>query len=142
MGGSFGDFVKLLTRNRNTVLVTGATGFIGAHIVDKLLLRGLTVRGATRSLAKGEAMIKARPQYDSRLSFVQIQDFQSPGGMKEAIEGVDAIIHTASVRHPPNDALHVALTFTLAIYIQHHEQRERTSEASDQRCASRPGSGK
>jgi nucleoside-diphosphate-sugar epimerase len=124
------------------VLVTGATGFIGAHIVDKLLLRGLTVRGATRSLAKGEAMIMARPQYDSKLSFVQIKDFESPGGMKEAVQGVDAIIHTASVRRSPKHGLHSVLTFILAIYIQHHEQREGTSEASDQRCTSCPGSGK
>lgn len=80
------------------MLVTGATGFIGAHIVDNLLSRGLTVRGATRSLAKGQAMIDARPQYASRLSFVQIADFESPGGLNEAVQGVDAIIHTASVR--------------------------------------------
>lgn len=132
----------MLIRNRNTVLVTGATGFIGAHIVDTLLLRGLTVRGATRSPAKGQAMIKARSQHDSRLSFVQIQDFESPGGMKEAVEGVDAIIHTASVRQPPNDPLHVVLTLIPAVYIQHHEQRARTCQTSDQRCASRPGSGK
>ncbi|KAK0383449.1 hypothetical protein NLU13_9360 [Sarocladium strictum] len=79
-----------------TVLVTGATGFIGAHIVDNLLSRGLTVRGATRSLAKGQAMIDARPQYASRLSFVQIADFQSPGGLNEAVMGVDAIVHSAS----------------------------------------------
>jgi nucleoside-diphosphate-sugar epimerase len=79
------------------VLVTGATGFIGAHIVDTLLSRGIKVRGATRSLAKGDAMIKARPQYATQLEFVQIDDFENPGGLVEAVEGVDGIIHTASV---------------------------------------------
>ncbi|KAL5334933.1 hypothetical protein BJX70DRAFT_402129 [Aspergillus crustosus] len=78
------------------VLVTGATGFIGAHIVDVLLARGLRVRGATRSLAKGEVMIQARPQYKNQLEFVQIDDFESPGGLVEAVRGVDGIIHTAS----------------------------------------------
>jgi nucleoside-diphosphate-sugar epimerase len=82
----------------STVLVTGATGFIGAHIVDALLARGLRVRGATRSPAKGAAMLKARPQYKDRLEFVQIGDFEKPGGLEEVIKGVDGIVHTASVR--------------------------------------------
>lgn len=89
------------------VLVTGATGFIGAHIVDALLARGLRVRGATRSMAKGEAMMKARPQYTEQLEFVQINDFESPGGLIDAVEGVDGIIHTASVSPP---------TFYIIIY--------------------------
>ncbi len=79
------------------ILVTGATGFIGAHIVDTLLSRGLRVRGATRSLSKGDAMIKARPQYAGKLEFVQIDDFENPGGLEDAVKGVDGVIHTASV---------------------------------------------
>ncbi|KAL2820663.1 hypothetical protein BJX63DRAFT_379865 [Aspergillus granulosus] len=80
----------------NFVLVTGATGFIGAHIVDALLARGLRVRGATRSPAKGAAMLEARPQYADQLEFVQIDDFEKPGGLVEAVKGVDGIVHTAS----------------------------------------------
>ena len=82
------------------ILVTGATGFIGAHIVDALLSRGLRVRGATRSLEKGNAMIQARPQYAKQLEFVQIDDFEKPGGLIEAVQGVDGVIHTASVSEP------------------------------------------
>ncbi|GAM38419.1 hypothetical protein TCE0_033r09123 [Talaromyces pinophilus] len=78
------------------VLVTGSTGFIGAHVVDTLLSRGLKVRGATRSLAKGDEMTRARPQYADKLEFVQIQDFENPGGLTEAVKGVDAVIHVAS----------------------------------------------
>ncbi|CAL5872835.1 uncharacterized protein PFLUO_LOCUS7104 [Penicillium psychrofluorescens] len=78
------------------VLVTGATGFIGAHIVDALLARGLRVRGATRSLEKGDAMIKTRLQYREKLEFVQIDDFEHPGGLVEAVRGVDGVIHAAS----------------------------------------------
>ncbi|KAI9148262.1 putative uncharacterized oxidoreductase [Paramyrothecium foliicola] len=78
------------------VLVTGATGFIGAHVVDQLLSRGLRVRGATRSLAKGDIMIEARPQFDGKLDFVQIGDFKEKGTLTEAVKGVDAIVHVAS----------------------------------------------
>lgn len=83
------------------VLVTGATGFIGAHIVDALLARGIRVRGATRTLAKGETMLQARQQYAHLLEFTQIEDFENPGGLVGAVKDVDAIIHTASVRHFP-----------------------------------------
>ncbi|KAK3686147.1 NAD dependent epimerase/dehydratase [Podospora appendiculata] len=81
------------------VLVTGATGFIGAHIVDTLLARGLRVRGATRSAAKGRAMLGARPQFTHQLDFITIDDFSSGTNIftPAAFEnGVDAVIHVAS----------------------------------------------
>ncbi|KAH7236512.1 NAD dependent epimerase/dehydratase [Fusarium tricinctum] len=78
------------------VLVTGATGFIGAHVVDELLSRGLKVRGTTRSLSKGKAMIDARPQFREELDFYQIHDFEKPGGFADAIQDIDAVIHIAS----------------------------------------------
>lgn len=79
------------------MLVTGATGFIGAHIVDNLLARGFRVRGTTRSLAKGQAMVDARPEHKGNLDFVQIEDFEKSADFTEAINGTGAIIHTASV---------------------------------------------
>jgi hypothetical protein len=42
-------------------------------------------------------MQDARPQFASKLSFVQIEDFENEGGFEEAVKGVDAIIHVASV---------------------------------------------
>ena len=82
---------------RKPVLVTGATGFIGAHIVDNLLARGFKVRGTTRTIAKGQSMIDARPEHTQNLEFVQIQDFKQSADFTEAVQGVGAIVHTASV---------------------------------------------
>lgn len=46
---------------------------------------------------KGEAMMKARPQFASQLDFVQIEDFEKSGVFEEAVKDVDAVIHVASV---------------------------------------------
>ena len=97
---------------RKPVLVTGATGFIGAHIVDNLLARGFKVRGTTRSIAKGQSMIDARPEHKQSLEFVQTQDFEKSADFTEAVRGVGAIIHTASVRLP---ALPKRLQLTLKV---------------------------
>lgn len=89
------------------ILVTGSTGFIGAHVVDNLLARGYSVRGATRSAAKGEQMKAARPQYASKLDFVVVEDFTKSGVFDDALEGIDAVIHVASVCH------HLQVTTTI-----------------------------
>ncbi|KKY27062.1 putative 3-beta hydroxysteroid dehydrogenase isomerase family protein [Phaeomoniella chlamydospora] len=78
------------------VLVTGATGFIGAHVVDSLLQRGVRVRGATRSLKKANLMLQARPNHLSQLEFVQVGDFAEAASFDEAVKDVDGIIHVAS----------------------------------------------
>jgi FlaA1/EpsC-like NDP-sugar epimerase len=85
--------------NRRYVLVTGATGFIGAHVVDNLLARGFSVRGSTRSKAKGDQMMAARPEYASKLDFVVVEDFTKIGVFDSVMDGIDAVIHVASVCH-------------------------------------------
>ncbi|KAJ5930952.1 hypothetical protein N7466_006445 [Penicillium verhagenii] len=78
------------------ILVTGSTGFIGAHVVDNLLARGFRVRGATRSAQKGEQMKAARPHYASKLDFVVVEDFTKTGVFDSAMDGIDGVIHVAS----------------------------------------------
>ena len=46
-------------------------------------------------------MVGARPQYKGQLEFVQIADFEGSTDFTSAVEGVDAIIHTASVYPSP-----------------------------------------
>jgi hypothetical protein len=57
-------------------------------------------------------MIDARPRHAEQLDFVQIQDFSEDTSFEDAVQGVDGIIHTASVRFAnPN---HWASTLMLA----------------------------
>ncbi|KAK9473934.1 NAD dependent epimerase [Dipodascopsis tothii] len=78
------------------VLVTGGTGFIGAHVVDCLLRRGLKVRIATRSAAKAEIMKQDRPEHAHLIDYVTIDDFEKEGVFHGAAKGCDGIIHVAS----------------------------------------------
>jgi nucleoside-diphosphate-sugar epimerase len=48
-------------------------------------------------MAKGKAMLDARPDFASQLDFVQINDFEQTGVFDEAIKDIDAVIHVASV---------------------------------------------
>ncbi|KAK3360410.1 hypothetical protein B0T25DRAFT_496281 [Lasiosphaeria hispida] len=81
------------------ILLTGATGFIGAHILDALLTHtNLPIRIAVRSPAKGAALLSARPQHTARLSTITIPDFSSPTlDLTPALAGgIDGVIHVAS----------------------------------------------
>lgn len=68
-----------------TVAVTGATGFIGKHIVRNLLSHGFHVRALTRSALKAS---------ENKLSWVtgSLEDKRS---LKELVSGVESIVHCA-----------------------------------------------
>ncbi|WP_426516141.1 SDR family oxidoreductase [Diaminobutyricibacter sp. McL0618] len=81
------------------VLVTGGSGFVGAHCILKLLEAGYRVRTTVRSLdreADVRAMLKvggAEP--GEALSFAAV-DLLSDDGWPEAVAGCDYVLHVAS----------------------------------------------
>lgn len=84
-----------------TVLVTGATGYIAKHIVLQLLEAGYTVKGSARSTSR-EAELRSAlethisdPSALERLSVVAL-DLSKDDGWDTAMEGVDVLMHTAS----------------------------------------------
>jgi dihydroflavonol-4-reductase len=82
-----------------TILVTGASGFIAKHIVAQLLEQGHAVRASVRSRERADEVAaaagSAAPGTAGRLSFVEL-DLGQDRGWAEALAGVDALIHTAS----------------------------------------------
>ncbi len=71
------------------VLVTGATGFVGSHLVEKLRTRGEAIR------------CLVRPSTNTRRLPAQVEtaaaDLITGKGLDRALEGVDTVIHVAGV---------------------------------------------
>ncbi|KAF7327140.1 Epimerase domain-containing protein [Mycena kentingensis (nom. inval.)] len=94
------------------ILVTGATGFLGAHVVEQLLERGYRVRAYVSALAETEQNLiptsaargnkadKLRAVYADmegvadRVELVEIADMATTE-LGDALVGVDAVMHLA-----------------------------------------------
>jgi nucleoside-diphosphate-sugar epimerase len=72
------------------VLVTGATGFVGGHLVEALASRGAEITALVRSPGKAAAL--------ERLGVRQVRgDLGSPEALREAVRGQDVTIHVAGL---------------------------------------------
>jgi len=74
------------------VLVTGASGFIGKILCDKLLAEGYQVRGAVR----GATQMTAMP---SGVEGVMVGDIDQETDWSEALVGIDGVVHLAARVH-------------------------------------------
>jgi nucleoside-diphosphate-sugar epimerase len=76
-----------------TVLVTGANGYIATHIVDTLLDQGYNVRGTVRSekpwLNKYFDGKYGKGRFETRILAV----LEKEGALDEVVKGVAGIIH-------------------------------------------------
>jgi dTDP-L-rhamnose 4-epimerase len=74
------------------VLVTGAAGFVGSHVVDELLDRGHDVVALDSLVAHGGALPSWwRPEVEAHLG-----DVRDPTVWAAALAGVDAVCHQAA----------------------------------------------
>jgi nucleoside-diphosphate-sugar epimerase len=81
------------------VLVTGGSGFLGAHCILQLLAAGhrvrTTVRSLTREVGVRALLTTAGADAGDALSFAAA-DLTSDAGWPEAVAGCDSVLHVAS----------------------------------------------
>ena len=74
------------------ILVTGGTGFVGGHLVDRLLQEKIQSRCLVRKGSNIEKLKKEKPIID--LAFGDLTDEES---LKNALEGVETVIHLIGI---------------------------------------------
>ncbi len=77
-----------------TALVTGGAGFIGSHLVDALIERGVRVR-ILDNLATGQ-----RENLNQRAELIET-DIRDLDSIRPAFAGVDSVFHTAALARVP-----------------------------------------
>lgn len=73
-----------------TILVTGATGFLGGHIVRQLFAEGHRIRCIVRNATKVKQLLDHHPQ----LVFGDLTDARVAD---EGTRGIDAVVHSAAL---------------------------------------------
>lgn len=106
----------------NKILVTGADGFIGSHLVEHLIERGYSVKAFIYyNSFNSWGWLDTFPK--SKLDEIEIfaGDIRDPNGVREAVKGVDSIFHLAALigipfsYHSPDNYVDTNIKGTLNI---------------------------
>lgn len=89
------------------VLVTGAGGFIGSHLVEALVQKGARVRGFVHYNSRGDAGLLRLIQREI-LDTVEIMpgDIRDPQAVQEAVKGCSFVFHLGALISIPYSYLH------------------------------------
>ena len=80
------------------VLVTGAGGFIGSHLVEALLARGAAVRAFVKYNGRNDwGMLSDLPPESQKSLDVVIGDIGDPFFVRRAVAGCDCVFHLAAL---------------------------------------------
>ncbi|KAH6867736.1 hypothetical protein B0T10DRAFT_524202 [Thelonectria olida] len=80
----------------STLLITGASGYLGGHLVKAALEKGYNVRATARSDSSAKKIADQFPQYAAQLSYAIVPDMTKAESYERALQGVSGIIHSAS----------------------------------------------
>jgi nucleoside-diphosphate-sugar epimerase len=87
--------MQIMPLDFSEILVTGGAGFIGSHIVDRLLDEGFKVR-VLDNFSTGEKKNLAQHQNKKSFQFIE-GDIRNFDLVKKTVKGVDAVFHEAAL---------------------------------------------
>jgi dihydroflavonol-4-reductase len=79
------------------VLITGASGFVGTHLTERLLLEGWRVRALVRRSSDTRALVRAGIE-------LVVGDLDDVEALRRAAAGVEVVIHLAAVTFARSEA--------------------------------------
>lgn len=80
------------------MLVTGADGFIGSHLTERLLAEGADVRAFCLYNSNGSlGWLDGLPVADRALVDIRLGDIRDVGFVREAVDGVEVVFHLAAL---------------------------------------------
>lgn len=82
--------------SKQSILLTGISGFVGSHIAHAFLEAGYKVHGTVRSENSIPGMKKIHAKYADQLSFAVVADMTVPDALVVAAKDVTGIVHTAN----------------------------------------------
>lgn len=81
----------------STILLTGANGFVGSHVLPALLGAGHTVVALVRSDAAGQNLLARLPAADRARVTLARGDVTEPATLPAAVAGVDAVVNLVAI---------------------------------------------
>ncbi len=72
------------------VLITGATGFLGSHVAERLHREGHEIRALVRKSSKTDLL-------EGLGAELVVASLESGEGLEDAVKGVDAVVHGAAI---------------------------------------------
>jgi NADH dehydrogenase len=81
----------------STILVTGASGFVGSHTVPALLAAGHRVTALVRDPDAGERVLARLAATDRERVEIREGDITRPESLRVAMAGADAVVHLAAI---------------------------------------------
>ncbi|KAF5357323.1 hypothetical protein D9758_005848 [Tetrapyrgos nigripes] len=79
---------------QTVLVVTGASGFVGSHVVKELLERGYNVVAVARG-SKADHIQNSCDKYEGRLRVLKVTDL-AKDDLSEGLQGASAVIHVAT----------------------------------------------
>jgi dTDP-glucose 4,6-dehydratase len=81
---------------QKTILVTGAGGFIGSHLTERLAALGAKTRALVRYSSTGNRGWLENSPRKNEIEFF-LGDIRDPDALKKAMQGVDVVFHLAAL---------------------------------------------